>query len=256
MRRLVLLLVTFVTAFPAPGALAQPPVADRRAPGWAPYVGATDLIEFTVTARSRVTFAISAGWPTTSSAGPEDRTYDVQVRRASMLSAKPPAWRSRWTGSTVERRRMGIRGGQALCMRVRQHSYGQTSAWSKPACVVRGRDDARVRRSGPMDVERDIAFPDRRATSLGAGGNLQLRGVPKGARYGVVFTDVEGDSRAWPAFRLTGEPLQMDSSGGYGQHGLNWQVRPAPRAGTLQIHTEGASTLPIGALVVIPRWVQ
>lgn len=255
MRRLVLLLVAVVMAFPTPGALAQAPVADRRAPGWAPYVGATDLIEFTVTARSRVTFVISAGWPSTWSAGPENRTYDVQVRRASMLAAKPPAWRSRWTGSTVERRRMGIRGGQALCVRVRQHSYGQTSAWSSPACVVRGRDDSRVRRAGPMHVERATAYPDRRATSLDPGATLRLRGVPKGARYGVVFTDVD-DGRSDPMFRLAGVSQSMSWSGGYGAHGLHWQVRPAPRGGTLQVDAEWGTTLPVGALIVIPRWVQ
>lgn len=258
MRRLVLALTAVILALPVPGAVARPPDAERRALEWGVYIGAhhDDLIEFTVTARSHVRFWIMAGspdngWPDV----PENRTYDVQIRRASMLAARAPAWRTRWTGLTAERLRLRIGGGRVLCLRIRQHSFGLTSAWSPPDCVVRGRDDARVRRTGPMHVERDTAYPDRRATVLGEGGTLRLRGVPRGARYGVVYTD-RYDGRGWPHIRTIGS-RDVYTSGGTGAHGLGWDARPAaPRRGTLVIDTEYGSTEPIGALVVIPRWVR
>lgn len=249
---LLLVAASLAAALPAAGsAPAGPPGETVLTP---PYVGTADAIEFTVTARPRVRFLVDAGWvegPVDESQ-PEERSYDIQVRRAGMLAPRAPQWRLVSSGDDRRWHRFDLPSGRVVCVRARQHSYGLTSAWSRPSCLVRARDDSQARRSGSMHVVREPGYEDRRATRL-TGGRLSMPGVPRGARYGFLVSEHGTDGNSYPAFGLAGGPLHYSCLGGT-EGSLFWCARPARRAGTLV--ATSVSSDPVGGLVVIPRWAN
>jgi hypothetical protein len=222
-----------------------------------PNLWTPSKIEFTVTVAARVRFLIMEAmveYYGYEPDRPKDLSYDVQVRRGSMFAARPSAWRTAIVGTTKARQTFPLRGGRALCVRARQHSYGVTGPWGEAECLVRGRDDSKVRRSGPMKVVKERKYADDRATALMKGGVLRMR-VPKGARYGIVVTQREGDAYDYPGFGLSGTPVSPNCRGGFG-HTLEWCARRAPHRGTLVVRNLTVVSNPVGALFVIPRWVR
>lgn len=252
MRTLVptlMLLVAGVVLTPVPAAIAEP---DETLGAPSVHISTDHLIEFSVMRGADVRVDVD------DPAGEQYATYsyDLQVRRASMLAATPPPWQLVSTGSHTSTRSMHVRQGRILCVRARLRNAEAVSAWSDAECAVRPLGDERLRRRGPMSTHQDRHFVDGRATVLRTGARLTLSGIPAGSRFGPVVVDDWGrDDGDTPTWYLQGHGRQVGARGGY-RGNLMWMTYLARSGGTAVVLCEGAPSVRIGGLVVMPRWLR
>jgi hypothetical protein len=213
------------------------------------------VIEFSVLRRddARLTLHDDEGSPFRQ----DGDTYDLQLSRTPMRAAHRSAWRTVVTGSDRSHRRLHVAPGRVLCVRARVHRAGSTSVWSKRQCVVQPLGDQQLQRRGPMRVRPDRHFTDGHSTVLRTGGRLLLPGVRRGASYGPVYVDngVLNDGHDLPEWWIVGhQHLYQSANGGF--HGEEmWLAKVARESGTAMITTTSPFSMPVGGIVVLPRWL-
>lgn len=190
--------------------------------------------------------------------GEENLSWDVQILRADMRATSRPAWRTARTGTTVRRHEFAVGPGRIICVRARQHSWGVTSAWSPLTCVVRARDDERLRREGPVKVVKDWRYADDRASRLLSRTRMVVSGVPAGAMYGPVYTDhgirADGSVCTKPSWRIRGH-REPGGATGVALNALHLSLHHTRVSGTAVMRSPFGSTCPVGGFVVVPKWM-
>lgn len=253
MPKLVLLLVAALAAALTPvGATADVPEGTIGPP---PFYLRGNVGPYTTAPEARLYLA--EGTPNLPDAeGPQNLSWDVQVARADMRATSRPAWRAARTGTTVRNHLLPIASGQVLCIRARQHSWGVTSAWSRFTCVVRARDDERLRRTGPVRVVDDWRYADGHASVLTRRTAFYLGGVPAGAKYGPVYTNSgpDGPYCTDPTWRIAGQRLTAELLG-VGHGAISFGFRRARVSGTAVLRTTYGPSCAVGGFVVVPTWV-
>lgn len=189
--------------------------------------------------------------------GPEERTFAVELSRTPMRAAHRSAWQDRLTATPRRRHEIHLARGEVVCVRARQTSWGVTSAWSAPSCVVRPLDDRQVRRRGPVAELPDRRYADGHASRLRHGGRLLLPGVRKGARYGTLYTDYgphEAQYCVTPDTHLVGQrrPRTMR---GVGEGRLVAMLARAHAPGTAVFGSPVGPICRVGGVLVLPRWL-
>lgn len=213
----------------------------------------------TTTFAPAATFRIDPGGANLPEAqGPENRTWDVQVVRADMRAANPPAWRTGLSGTTQRYHSVPVAPGQVVCVRARQHSWGVVSTWSRISCKVRVREDQVLPRKGPVKVVTDRHYPDRRASVLPRGTSLVISGIPAGALYGPAYTKYPAGPTGVvctpPSWKIAGRP-ESDEARGYAAGPLHVMLHRTTAPGTAVVWTPFPRRCTIGGFVVLPRWV-
>lgn len=190
--------------------------------------------------------------------GEENLSWDVQAFHTDMRATAPAAWRTIRTRTTVRLHQLPIGSGRVLCIRARQHSWGVTSAWSRFTCVVRARDDERLRREGAVKVVSDWRYADDRASKLLSRTRMLVPGVPADAMYGPVFTDhgirPSGSRCTRPTWKIRGQRMP-DGATGITSGSLHVLLQRTGVSGTAVMRSPFGTSCPVGGFVVVPRWV-
>lgn len=186
--------------------------------------------------------------------GDENLSWDVQVVRADMRAKSRPPWATARTGTTSRRHRFPVASGQVICVRARQHSWEVTSAWSRPSCVVRARDDQHLRRKGSVRVVKDWRYADDRAARLLSRTRMLLHNVPAGALYGPVFTRPHGSACARPSWKIRGYPRPYTANGVV-LEALHVSLQRTSVSGTAVMRSPAGPTCPVGGFIVVPGWM-
>jgi hypothetical protein len=253
----VVLPAALLTLVPAAASAAGPEAGAEPVRPAAPVVGARNAVEFTLLESPVLVITVY------TQTFDERAVFEAQVRRGPVRS-EAPDWRMRpGSFAPAPRRdsavlRLPMAPGTGLCLRARELADvpgGRPSPWSEVECVARAFDDdgPAVRARGGRVVP-DRRFVDDRATVLDTGDLLSLRGVPAGARAGVLQESFFGTDTAAPEWRVGRAAFRASGFGGSDRAG-DWLARPTRTGGTLQVRSLSPSDR-IGGLVVLPRWIR
>jgi len=198
---------------------------------------------------------VSVAWGWIGDSDPGPATFDIEVRRAPMRAAEPPAWQSWAAQTSVTQHHFYIRTGHILCLRVRQHdASGAVSPWSNPWCLVRPLDDRLLRSRGNVTRRDDWRYPDGRASVLHWRARLFLARVPAHAQFGAVYTDGHEDRLTGPGFHIIGSAYPDTTRGWVGGR-LRFDGYRTHVGGRAVFHNDASNMVcRIGGVVVFPRW--
>lgn len=213
-----------------------------------------------VTARRTVRWEVQDGyWEGEPPDVAADKSFDVQIVRGGMRRKARPAWAGFRTATTDQVYVIPIDTGQVVCLRAREHLFGETSPWSHKSCVMRPLDDRLVRATGRVRRVDDSLFADGRATVLSGNGRLYLPRVPERAWYGFLSRwrrPAHEYRTVYPNWRIIGHRRPNGSSGVV--EGLLHYATYHRYAGGTAVYwaPRDSRTVHIGGLVVIPFWMR